>query len=56
MARVRLRDRKTIYWIRQKARITDVAEHLPRFKLKWAQHLMRPSNGDRKVTEWRLRG
>lgn len=57
MIGVRLQDRRTNDWIRQKTKVTDIAERVARLKWNWAGHLMRTEDGrwTRKATEWRPR-
>ena len=57
MLRIRLQDRKTNEWIRQKTKVIDIAERVARQKWKWAGHLMRVDDNrwTKKTTEWRSR-
>ena len=44
------RDRKTNIWVREKAKVTDVFEHVRRRKWTWAGHVTRVRNN-----RWTLR-
>ena len=57
MLGIRLQDRKTNEWIRQKTKVIDIAERVARQKWKWAGHLMRVDDNrwTKKTTEWRPR-
>ena len=41
MLGIRLQDRKTNEWIKQKTKVIDIAERVARQKWKWDDHLMR---------------
>ena len=57
MLGISLRDRRSNVWIREKTKVTDVAERAASLKWSWAGHVARyqDSRWTKKVIEWRPR-